>query len=94
MTISYELILLQKTHVPYILLIFQTDSTKSVSVKRWEVIQNALLKEIKSTQELEEAVLLYNPEYAKRWNFEPLHTLFDRVSIIHNLKSHCYFGWI
>lgn len=63
-------------------LMFQSDSTECVTKKRWEVIQSAFSKDIRSTQELEQAILTYNPEYTKIWNFEPLHTLFDHVSSV------------
>lgn len=65
--------------------ILQCNSTESVSESRWKVIQKAFSKGIKSTQELEQAILTYNPEYAKLWKFEPLHILFERVSILHSV---------
>lgn len=55
--------------------------TKIETKKRWDVIQNTLSKDIRSTQELEEAILIYNPEYENIWNFEPLHTLFEKVLV-------------
>ncbi|KAL6255823.1 hypothetical protein P5V15_013066 [Pogonomyrmex californicus] len=46
---------------------------------RWEMIQEALLRSILSSQQLEEAILSYNQIYAQRWNFAALHHFFSEV---------------
>ncbi|XP_011881580.1 PREDICTED: poly(ADP-ribose) glycohydrolase-like [Vollenhovia emeryi] len=46
---------------------------------RWEMIQEALLRSILSSQQLEEAILSYNQLYAQRWNFAALHHFFSEV---------------
>ncbi|XP_011636332.1 poly(ADP-ribose) glycohydrolase-like isoform X2 [Pogonomyrmex barbatus] len=46
---------------------------------RWEMIQEALLRNILSSQQLEEAILSYNQIYAQRWNFAALHHFFSEV---------------
>lgn len=46
---------------------------------RWEMIQEALLRSILSSQQLEEAILSYNQIYAQRWNFTALHHFFSEV---------------
>lgn len=50
-----------------------------MTVKRWEIIQTALLREIRSSRELEQAILTYNHKYAKEWKFKSLHALFEQV---------------
>lgn len=52
-----------------------------MTVKRWEIIQTALLRDIRSSRELEQAILTYNHKYAKEWKFKSLHYLFEKVSI-------------
>ncbi|XP_071554724.1 poly(ADP-ribose) glycohydrolase [Temnothorax nylanderi] len=46
---------------------------------RWEMIQEALLRSILSSQQLEDAILSYNQIYAQRWNFAALHHFFSEV---------------
>ncbi|XP_012540752.1 poly(ADP-ribose) glycohydrolase [Monomorium pharaonis] len=46
---------------------------------RWEMIQEALLRNILSSQQLEEAILSYNQIYAQRWNFAGLHHFFSEI---------------
>ncbi|XP_011689783.1 PREDICTED: poly(ADP-ribose) glycohydrolase-like [Wasmannia auropunctata] len=46
---------------------------------RWEMIQEALLRNILSSQQLEDAILSYNQIYAQRWNFAALHHFFSEV---------------
>lgn len=61
---------------------FQGDvepNVEPIPNKRWEIIKDAWSKNIQSTQEFVEAILTYNPEYAKSWKFEALHNIFDRV---------------
>ncbi|XP_020278615.1 poly(ADP-ribose) glycohydrolase-like [Pseudomyrmex gracilis] len=45
---------------------------------RWEVIQEALLRNIITSQQLESAILSYN-DYTQRWNFAALHHFFSEV---------------
>ncbi|XP_050444610.1 poly(ADP-ribose) glycohydrolase-like isoform X1 [Cataglyphis hispanica] len=46
---------------------------------RWDMIQEALLRNILSSQQLENAILSYNQIYAQRWNFAALHHFFSEV---------------
>ncbi|KMR04720.1 wd repeat and fyve domain-containing protein 3 [Lasius niger] len=46
---------------------------------RWDMIQEALLRSILSSQQLENAILSYNQIYAQRWNFTALHHFFSEV---------------
>lgn len=50
--------------------------------QRWEIIQTALLKPIRSSIELEKAIQSYNTKYAKKWKFHALHELFQQVNIL------------
>lgn len=43
------------------------------------MIQEALLRSILSSQQLENAILSYNQIYAQRWNFSALHYFFSEV---------------
>ncbi|GBP58889.1 Poly(ADP-ribose) glycohydrolase [Eumeta japonica] len=45
--------------------------------KRWEIIQNALEKPMKNSQDLEDAILSYNTEFKSIWEFSALHKLFN-----------------
>ncbi|XP_029636415.1 poly(ADP-ribose) glycohydrolase isoform X1 [Octopus sinensis] len=47
--------------------------------ERWEVIQNALISNIKSPQELEVAILRYNYRYRNVWRFDGLRKFFDNM---------------
>ncbi|XP_037937599.1 poly(ADP-ribose) glycohydrolase isoform X2 [Teleopsis dalmanni] len=44
---------------------------------RWEMIQQAFLRPISNSQELQEAILSYNTRYENQWNFHSLHKLFE-----------------
>ncbi|KAK2159116.1 hypothetical protein LSH36_158g03039 [Paralvinella palmiformis] len=46
---------------------------------RWELVQQALLTNMSSTLDLEEAILTYNVRYSKRWNFHGLHSFFTEI---------------
>ncbi|XP_013781094.1 poly(ADP-ribose) glycohydrolase-like [Limulus polyphemus] len=46
---------------------------------RWELIQKTLSAPIMSSWDLEEAILNYNSQYSKRWDFRGLHTFFTEV---------------
>ncbi|XP_011267867.2 poly(ADP-ribose) glycohydrolase-like isoform X2 [Camponotus floridanus] len=46
---------------------------------RWDMIQEALLRSILSSQQLENAILSYNQIYAQRWNFSALHHFFSEI---------------
>lgn len=47
--------------------------------QRWELVQEALLKTIMSSQQLEAVILSYNSKYSERWDFSVLHLLFTEV---------------
>lgn len=42
--------------------------------KRWELIENTLLQPFRTSQDLEEAILVYNHHYKDKWNFESWHS--------------------
>lgn len=46
---------------------------------RWELVQEALLRNILSSHQLESAILSYNSRYNERWNFTALHSLFNEI---------------
>ncbi|KAK3930661.1 Poly(ADP-ribose) glycohydrolase [Frankliniella fusca] len=46
---------------------------------RWELVQEALLRPISNSRQLEAAILSYNSRYNERWNFRALHILFEEV---------------
>ncbi|GAB0097343.1 Poly(ADP-ribose) glycohydrolase [Sergentomyia squamirostris] len=54
-----------------------SDGTSDV-VNRWDLIKTALQPPIKSSRELENAILSYNSRYAKNWSFRGLHKLFSQ----------------
>ena len=41
---------------------------------RWELIENTLLQSFSSSNDLEEAILVYNHHYKDKWNFEAWHS--------------------
>lgn len=54
------------------------NSEKKVQ-NRWELIEATLLGPIRSSVELQDAILKYNARYSKRWNFEALHSYFNEM---------------
>ncbi|XP_031574946.1 poly(ADP-ribose) glycohydrolase-like [Actinia tenebrosa] len=54
------------------------NSSKKVQ-NRWELIESTLLSPIKSSYDLQDAILKYNARYSSRWNFEALHSYFNEV---------------
>nr|XP_032814975.1 poly(ADP-ribose) glycohydrolase isoform X1 [Petromyzon marinus] len=48
------------------------------SFLRWEEIERSLLRDFKSSHDIEKAIKLYNPKYANQWNFDCLHTFFKK----------------
>lgn len=54
------------------------------------MIQEALLKSILSSQQLEDAILSYNQIYAQRWNFAALHHFFSEVHCVVFAKIELY----
>ncbi|XP_063893500.1 poly(ADP-ribose) glycohydrolase [Helicoverpa armigera] len=45
--------------------------------KRWEIIENALSKPIRNSQDLANAILSYNTKFRNSWKFRGLHKLFN-----------------
>nr|CAD7393435.1 unnamed protein product [Timema cristinae] len=45
---------------------------------RWELVQEALLKPIPSSKQLQDAIFSYNSKYSERWDFSTLHTFFSQ----------------
>ncbi|XP_029166400.1 poly(ADP-ribose) glycohydrolase-like isoform X2 [Nylanderia fulva] len=64
--------------IRYLDCIFQRSGDRSCR-NRWDMIQEALLRNILSSQQLESAILFYNQIYAQRWNFTALHHFFSEV---------------
>lgn len=60
---------------------FKNNPETTIKKSRWEIIQTALLQPIRSSRELEKAILTYNTKYAKYWKFYALHELFEEVFI-------------
>ena len=56
----------------------ESDDEKGLRL-RWELVQEALLRNILSSHQLESAILSYNSRYNERWNFRALHSLFNEV---------------
>ena len=56
--------------------VVKEDGTEALEC-RWELVQNALLRPITNSRELEKAILSYNTKYEKIWNFRALHSLFE-----------------
>ncbi|XP_039751503.1 poly(ADP-ribose) glycohydrolase-like [Pararge aegeria] len=50
---------------------------KSDLRSRWEMIQDALNKPIRNTEELADTILTYNTQFKDRWGFRSLHKLFE-----------------
>ncbi|RVE49636.1 hypothetical protein evm_005693 [Chilo suppressalis] len=46
-------------------------------IKRWEIIEQALSKPIRNSQELADAILSYNTKFKSLWKFKALHKLFN-----------------
>lgn len=46
---------------------------------RWSLIQTALTKDIRTSYDLEDAILSYNTKYCKTWKFSGLHRLFQDI---------------
>lgn len=53
------------------------ENGETVIATRWEMIQNALLNPIYTSNDLEKAILSYNSKYEHIWKFTALHTLFQ-----------------
>lgn len=45
--------------------------------RRWKMVEQALLRPIKTSKELEKAILSYNSKYSDLWKFHSLHQLFE-----------------
>ncbi|XP_022175441.1 poly(ADP-ribose) glycohydrolase isoform X1 [Myzus persicae] len=50
---------------------------KSSKKNRWDIITYNLSKPILSSEELEKAIVSYNPKYKDKWRFYLLHSFFD-----------------
>nr|CAD7458771.1 unnamed protein product [Timema tahoe] len=46
---------------------------------RWELVQEALLRPITSSKQLQDAIFSYNSKYSERWDFSTLDTFFSQV---------------
>ncbi|XP_057337113.1 poly(ADP-ribose) glycohydrolase-like [Microplitis mediator] len=64
-------------HSPQSLYPVKKDDNKCDFRVRWEVIQEALLQSLVSSLQLEAAILSYNSQYARKWNFNALHYFFE-----------------
>lgn len=52
------------------------DNTEEIK-ERWSLIRTALTQDIRTSHDLEAAILKYNTKYSKTWHFSGLHKLFD-----------------
>lgn len=52
---------------------------QSSKKNRWDIITYNLSKPILSSEELEKAIVSYNPKYKDKWRFYLLHSFFDEV---------------
>ncbi|XP_060551967.1 poly(ADP-ribose) glycohydrolase-like isoform X2 [Ruditapes philippinarum] len=59
-------------------------------LRRWDMIQEALLADIPGPYELEEKILSYNSRYFGKWNFNVLHSFF--VENIDNAERNHFFN--
>lgn len=59
--------------------------------QRWTIIEAVLSQPIKSVVAFEEAILTYNPKYAKLWKFHALHELFEQMD---EIESNNFFNEI
>lgn len=66
----------------------KSDRTRQITTTRWEIIQTSLLRDIRTSRELEQAILTYNHKYVKDWKFKALHALFEKVSIKRHFCKH------
>jgi poly(ADP-ribose) glycohydrolase len=64
----------------YIVDMFTNQGGEHIRLRqRWELVQEALLKALVSSQQLEAVILSYNSKYSERWDFSVLHLLFTEV---------------
>lgn len=68
----------------------QTEDEKGLRI-RWELVQEALLRNILSSHQLESAILSYNSRYNEKWNFSALHSLFNEVSDIYMISENVHY---
>ncbi|XP_045214915.2 poly(ADP-ribose) glycohydrolase-like isoform X2 [Mercenaria mercenaria] len=59
-------------------------------LRRWDMIQEALLADIPGPYELEEKILSYNSRYFGKWNFNVLHSFF--IEVIDNAERNHFFN--
>lgn len=55
------------------------DSGEKTLQARWDLIKDALQKPIRTSYDLEAAILSYNSRYSRRWDFKGLHAYFKEV---------------
>ncbi|XP_073949128.1 poly(ADP-ribose) glycohydrolase-like [Choristoneura fumiferana] len=55
----------------------EDDSGETHLKKRWELIETALCKPIRNSEELATAILSYNTQFKESWKFSALHKLFN-----------------
>ena len=56
-------------------------------VSKWSIIESALQSKISNSQQLEEAILRYNPDAGRRWNFSGLHAFFSHYATAEERKE-------
>lgn len=59
--------------------VVKTDENNEEVKDRWSLIQTALAQDIRTSYDLEEAILSYNTKYSKTWRFNGLHKLFQEI---------------
>lgn len=58
---------------------FLKENGIKTTVNKWSLIEKAFEKPIKSSYDLEKAILSYNIKYKNRWNFKALHLMFRKM---------------
>lgn len=59
---------------------FTNEFGEAKTVERWCVIKEALSGKITTSQELEDAIKVYNPQYKEKWNFRSLHKMIEDLN--------------
>lgn len=61
----------------YVVKIDDDDESTEELKDRWSLIQSALAQDIRTSYDLEEAILSYNTKYCKTWRFNGLHQMIE-----------------
>lgn len=64
----------------YILNVFLFQENEK-TLKKWDLIKDALSKPIRNSKELMDAILIYQSGFKDIWKFKALHKFFNEASI-------------